>query len=278
MGKADTIIEKLYLHLEDMAKDIIRQNLDLSVKENRDFLNNPDDVNHQKPKWHQFGIITHTKMVEKAFREELPVYLNKWGIRDMADMHLNEEIDGIKKRDLFIMTIILHDTGKFKVRTMKKKNGLATYSFKPHEKASGEIIRSVKPVLKKDFLLTEDQIEYIAKCAELHFELGLLRYTGKDSKTGFNREFIHSEVFKNTVLEFISKNPDFKWEIGLFFLADTLGKIDIRINDEHNNDEIERVKKEIEEKNLHAGIINGVLQLPVNLAAAEEYFRILSEV
>ncbi|MEQ8171852.1 MAG: HD domain-containing protein, partial [Candidatus Eremiobacterota bacterium] len=219
MGKADIIIEKLHLYLEEMAKDIIRQNLDLSIKENQDFLNNPDDVNHQKPEWHQFGIITHTKMVEKAFREELPVYLNRWGIRDITERHLNEEIDGIKKRDLFIMTIILHDTGKFKVRTMKKKNGLIKYSFKPHEKASGEIIRSVKHILKKDFCLTEGQIEYIARCAELHFELGLLRYTGKASKTGFNREFIYSEVFKNTVLEFISKNPDFKWEIGLFFLA-----------------------------------------------------------
>ncbi len=278
MRKTDTIIEKLYLYLEETAKDIIRQNLDLSIKENLDFLNNPDDVNHQKPKWHQFGIITHTKMVEKAFREEVPLYLTRWGIKDMADIHLDEEIDGIKKRDLFIMTIILHDTGKFKVRTMKKKNGFITYSFKPHEKASGEIIRSVKHILNKNFLLTERQIEYIARCAELHFELGLLRYTGKDSKTGFNREFIHSEVFRNTALEFILKNPDFKWEIGLFFLADTLGKIDIRINNEDNTDEIEKVKKEIEEKNLYAGIINGVLQLPVNLAAAEEYFKILSEV
>jgi hypothetical protein len=275
MGKADTIIDKLYLHLEEMAKDIIRQNLDLSIKENRDFLNNPDDVNHQKPEWHQFGIITHTKMVEKAFREEVPLYLKKWGIKDMADMHLNEEIDGIKKRDLFIMTIILHDTGKFKVRTMRKKNDLIIYSFKPHEKASGEIIRSLKNTLVKDFYLTEGQIEYIARCAELHFELGLLRYTGKDSKTGFTREFIHGDVFKKTVLEFISSNPDFKWEIGLFFLSDTLGKMDIRINDENNMDEIERAKKEIEEKKVYAGIINGVLQLPVNLAATEEYFRTL---
>ncbi len=274
MKKADIIIEKLHLYLEEMAKDIIRQNLDLSIKENQDFLNNPDDVNHQKPEWHQFGIITHTKMVEKAFREELPVYLNRWGIRDIIERHLNEEIDSIKKRDLFIMTIILHDTGKFKVRTMKKKNGLIKYSFKPHEKASGEIIRSVKHILKKNFFLTEGHIEYIARCAELHFELGLLRYTGKDSKTGFNREFIDSEVFKNTVLECISKNPDFKWEIGLFFLADTLGKIDIRINDENNSDEIEIAKKEIERKKLYAGIINGVLQLPVNLAAAEEYFKL----
>ncbi|MEQ8187420.1 MAG: hypothetical protein ABRQ39_05555 [Candidatus Eremiobacterota bacterium] len=275
MEKPDIVIEKLYLHLENMARNIIRENLDLSIKENRDFLNNPDDVNHQKPKWHQFGIITHTKMVEKAFREELPVYLKKWGIKDRADMHLDEKIEGIKKKDLFIMTIVLHDTGKFKVRTMNKKNG--TYSFKPHEKASGEIIRSLKNTLMKDFFLTEHQIEYIARCAELHFELGLLRYTGKDSKTGFNREFIKSDTFKNTVMEFISKNPDFKWEIGLFFLADTLGKIDIRINDENNIEEIEKAKKEINEKKAYTGIINGILQLPVNLAATEEYFRILLE-
>lgn len=277
MGKPDIIIEKLYLHLEDMAKDIIRQNLDLSIKENRDFLNNPDDVNHQKPEWHQFGIITHTKMVKKAFREEVPFYLKKWGIKDMAERYLDEEIDGIKKKDLFIMAIILHDTGKFKVRTMNKKKGLIKYSFKPHEKASGEIIRTLKNTLMKDFFLTEPQIEYIARCAELHFELGLLRYKGKDSKTGFNREFIKSEVFKNTVLEFISKNPDFKWEIGLFFLSDTLGKMDIKINDENNIDEIERAKREIEEKKAYTGIINGILQLPVNLTAAEEYFRILSD-
>ncbi len=271
------ITDRLKDELEEVAKKLILENLDITVEKNRDFFNNPDGMEHHNPWWHQWGIITHTEMVHRTFIEEVPLYIEKWGEMEKIRGHLNKEIDKTPRRNLFIFSIYFHDAGKFKTRKLYiNAEGVMYCGFKNHEKASGEIIRDkyLSSKLKKDFFLTDNQIEYIAKSAELHYELGILRDKSKKTDMGYTREFIKSLLFHNSVGEIIKKNPDFKWEIGLFYLADTLGKTDLRLCDENNPEEINKIKKEIKRRNLPEDLIKGILQLPTGIEVVKNFFEI----
>jgi len=271
------ITDKLKKKLEKIAKKIISENLDMTVEENRDFFNNPDGMEHHNPWWHQWGIITHTEMVHRSFIEEVPLYLEKWGILEKIKEHLNKDLDKTPRRNLFVFSIYFHDAGKFKTRKLYiNSEGIMYCGFKSHEKASGEIIRDkyLSNKLKEDFLLTGNQIEYIAKCAELHYELGILRDKSKKTVMGYTKEFIESSLFSNSAEEIIKKNSDFKWEIGLFYLADTLGKTDLRLCDENDREEINNVKKKIKRRDLPEDLIKGVIQLPTGIEVVKKYFEI----
>lgn len=237
--EAKAIIEKLWEKLPDIARDLISKSQDLSNPRNKNYADNPDDPLEHEPKWHQWGVITHTKMFEKFYREEIPEYLRQWGLQDIVGAKMSEQIDGMSKADLLNIAVPLHDLGKFTERKLKPdEKGEVSVSFKKHEAASGRIIRTPEftDMMKKEFGLTDAQIEYIATCAERHYELGIVRDEAKQSELGYTFAFAQSDIFKNRAKEIISKYPGFEYEVGLLFIADSLAKSEIRIQAETDAD------------------------------------------
>ncbi len=271
--KIEEIIESFYKRFPIIAKDLIKKNQDLSDEKNKKFLDNPDDPSQHEPRWHQWGIITHTKMFEKAYNEETLKYLEQWGIYNEVQNQMSEEIDSVSKDQLLRIAILFHDLGKFTTRKIKEK----LFSFKEHEIASGEIIRSSEfsAMLKQEYNLTDAQIEYIAQCAELHYVFGVIRDQAKKSN-GYNFAFIQSDEFKEQIKQILTQYPNFQLEIGLLFLADTLGKTDIRIegkDDEEIESQEAAINKILEVKGLDPNFINGIKQLPVTCAIMEIYLK-----
>ncbi|MCX7616264.1 MAG: hypothetical protein N2Z68_02640 [Patescibacteria group bacterium] len=277
------IIASLWEKLPTIAKDLIQKSQDLSDEHNKNFFGNPDDLLEHNPKWHQWGVITHTKMFEKFYREEVPQYLEQWGMSDRAQQQMSEQIDGISKDQLLNIAILLHDLGKFTERKLKREeDGSLSASFKKHEAASGRIIRTPEfsGMLKQEYGLTDAQIEYIACCAELHYELGIVRNEAKKSDLGYTLAFTRSDEFQNRVRQIMAQYPDFQLEIGILFLADSLAKTDIRIEgdtDEQIESQGVSVQEVLKERGLNPKLIKAVKQLPVNIAIAEAYLRIWAE-
>ncbi len=83
------IIDALWSRLLDIAKDLIGKTQDLSQERNRRFFEHPDDPQEHAPEWHQWGILTHTKMFEKFYKEELLGYLIQWNVHEYVDRHLS---------------------------------------------------------------------------------------------------------------------------------------------------------------------------------------------
>lgn len=258
--------------------------------------------------WHQFGIIDHSIItVEwlKSIIEKYPVLLklhNKEIVKNINN-HFQEKIGDKTKKDLFILSGYLHDIGKFATRKIEinkdgsvkhKKNGELKFSFKDHEKKSGEILEKNQNIRNDlmDMGLTEDQIDYLAQCSKLHFELGILRNVAKtwqsenSRQKGFCPEFVNSPEFYDGALDIISKHPKYTTEIGIFYLADTLSKhrlenkdpdiieqyLEKLIKEEKLQEYQQRVLKPVGINN--DNILEGIKQIPINIAAARKYFDI----
>ena len=71
------IIVSFWDKLPAIAKDLIQKSQDLSDERNRNFFENPDDFLEHEPNWHRWGVITHSKMFEKFYREEILQYLDQ---------------------------------------------------------------------------------------------------------------------------------------------------------------------------------------------------------
>ncbi len=276
---SEEIIDSIETNFQKIAKDIISDNLDLSNKQNRSFFDNPDDPNEHKPKWHQWGIITHTEKVEEFYQKEVPQYLELWGIKEKVISHMAERIDDKTKDELFKIAIMLHDLGKFITRKAKKANDItAGFTFNEHEKASGEIIRNTKlnPKLKETYGLSDVQIEYIAHCAELHYTLGKIREQEKESSNGYTMDFAHSAFFHQKAKEMINEYKEYALEVGLFFLADSLGKAEIHINisnDKDSESQDNAIKQTLLDRGLNLKLFKSVKEIPISVAVAENYLK-----
>src|SRR3989344_3823308 len=281
--KSQEIIKSLWEKFPEIAKGLIKQKQDLSDKRNQSFLENPDSPLEHEPRWHQWGIITHTKMFESFYRQEIPKYLESWGLSDRVAEQMSSEIDGMKKDQLLNISIPLHDLGKFTDRRfVKKPDGSLGPTFAGHEATSGKIVRTPEfsGMLKGEYGLTDKQIEYVARCAELHYVLASIRDGAKMSPGGFTLEFAQSDKIRGQAESLMAEYDDFKLEIGLLYLADSLAKTDIRI-DAKNDQEIKAATPSIEEtlksRNLNPNLINAVKQLPVNIAAVKTYLTMWAE-
>ncbi len=275
----EEIIISITNRLPSIAKSIVSQSQDLTEEKNRFFFDNPDDPKEHMPKWHQWGIITHTKMSEKSYREEVPKYLNQWGILNKVKLETSEKIDNISKDQLLRIAILFHDLGKFSKRKLKyKENTPVSFSYKNHEIASGKIIRDVKfsEMLKQEYSLTNAQIEYVARCAELHSELDLIRSKDKKSDTGYNFTFVNSDLFNKYVEQFCLQHPSYQMEIGLIFFVDSLSKTEIRIEartDQEVETKNQSIKRLLQKRGLNSELIEAVKQLPISFSVAEKYLR-----
>lgn len=237
MKSHDEIIESITRELPRLASDLIRKYQDMSYPANQAFAANPDDPAQHETHWHDFGIITHSKKFLEALQTVVPKYLAEWGLKDRADKVLDEKIDGLAKWQLLQITAMVHDIGKFTART--------PHGFRDHEMHSGKLLRNDL----YDFLvrqgLTPRQIEYVATCAERHFELGKVR---RKFRRRYTRELVESDDFKATVRDIVASYPEVALEIGLIFIADSLGKT-----------------------------AKPNAQLPINIAAARSYLQTWAE-
>ena len=195
-----------------------------------------------------------------------------------VDTALSEEVDGVPKRQLLQAVSLLHDVGKFTARkiTRDPTTGAVSTSFEDHEVHSGEIVRGeLSPVLT-DWGLSPHQIDYIATCTELHFELGKVRRVSK-AVGGYTMAFIDTPEFRATAQEIIDTHPDYALEIGLQFIADSLSKTEVvpRSGVGSTDQEIEQerpwVSAELERKHLDPRLVNQAMQQPINLKVTKAY-------
>ena len=266
------IVASLLEKLPALGKDIIASSLDLSIPENQRFFEQPDAVEEHSPKWHQWGIVSHSKMFGKMYQEQIPKYLEQFGAAEFVDQTLSEDIDGRSRRELISIGGALHDLGKFSRRKIRKeKDGTTSYTFKEHEYESGKLIRSeaVSQILKTEYGLSDAQVEYVARCAELHFELGSVRAEAFHSPLGLTEEYAHSQMYRDRIAKIKEQFSGFETEIGVLFLADTLSKTEFL--------QVEGAEEIIKQKGLNPDLMITVKQLPTTTLMVETYFKVLEE-
>lgn len=276
----------LFSRLPEFASSMMAKHVDASNPRNTAYIDNPDSPAEHSPNWHQWGVITHTKMFGLAHDKDVNRLLQKWGLKRQVDQHLSQEIDGQPKRDLLRAAVALHDLGKFTHRTFEdESDGTYKATFTDHEAKSGELIREPGFVdgLKRDYNLTDNQIEYIAKAAELHFQLGILRSKAKQLGN-YNMEFPRSPEFPALAREQMQQHPDMALEMGLLFMGDSMAKTNIRIS-ANSDEEIEDQHGDIEQMiaqrlaalpdthKFNPKLIRAVKQLPVNLEVGRRYLE-----
>ncbi|MBO7491670.1 MAG: hypothetical protein J6T59_04440 [Bacteroidales bacterium] len=269
------VMEEAFEFLKNNASKFIKD-----TPENQSFIANPDAPAEHKPKWHQFGIITHTRKFAYHYDHTLPQYLKEWGLCKKMNVYLDDEIDRISKNDLLRLSIPFHDLGKFTGRFIKMENGQPNAHFNGHEKLSEELIRGNRDV-RQFFVsqgLTDLQIDYIAQCAGLHYELGKIRDIPKKRGEKFTIAFIQSQECKDYCLTSMKEHPGFKVEMGILYICDSLAKTDIIIEAESDEEiaaKSDEVAKMVSEKGLHPKLSNAIMQLPVNIAFAHRYLSLI---
>jgi len=278
---------QLFSRLPEIARTAMAAHVDANDERNRGFLDNPDSPAEHAPKWHQWGVVTHTKMFGVAHEKEVVKHLQQWGVKDAVDQHFAQEIDGEPKRDLIKAGIALHDLGKFTHRIYEPQaDGSFKTGFANHEVRSGELIREpgFADTLKRDYSMTDNQVEYIAKCAELHFELGILRNKAKEAG-GWSMAYVQSPHFEKAARDLMQQHPGFEAEMGLLYMGDSMAKTNIRIK-ANSDEEIEAQRDDVQQTvdrklaALPAGhkfdprLIKAAMQLPVNMAAGKRYMQL----
>ncbi len=213
----DSILSSINEQLPALSRGVIERYLDTNKPENRAFSQCPDDRNQHQTQWHQWGIITHTRVFLGVFDRDVPRYLRAWRVWDAVDRALSCHVDGLTRWQLLHISILLHDIGKFGTRTQ----GARGFHFAGHESLSGRLIR--EDVGLDQFGLTGPQIAYVARTAEDHFLLGLLRKRARHQGT-FSLEYTESQPFIEDVYRLKAEHPDDFIEVGVLFLGDSLAK------------------------------------------------------
>lgn len=209
----EQIANELSKRLEVMGNHLSFKHLDLQNEKDIDFILNPDSSKNHARMWHQWGVVTHTRMVEKAYRERAIEYKKIKGGEKIEQLLL-KKIDGKEKSELIKIALTLHDLGKFTNRT-QGKDGI--FYFNNHELASRDIIQSSYfDMLENEYFLSKSQRDYIARIAETHYVFQNMREIAKQ-KSSYNMAFLQSEDFKNICKELKEKYPDVSLEIGVSF-------------------------------------------------------------
>lgn len=220
------VVKSIDAALPDLARGVIERYLDLQEPANRRFLSQPDAREEHQTNWHQWGIITHTRVFLHHFDTTVPNYLRAWGVWDDVNNVMMQKVDGVRKRELLKIAILLHDIGKFGAR----RRGKYRFHFSGHEELSGAIVR--RELDLGQYGLTPDQIDYIALTAQDHFVLGLVRREARNLGE-YDERFIKSAGFAEIVRSIMLSHPHDYVEIGILFLGDSLAKMDPEEDREH---------------------------------------------
>jgi HD domain len=271
------IVERLHAALPGIARDLITAHQDMSDPANVSFAAHPDSPREHAPRWHQHGILTHSDRFHDALRTAVPGYLRRWGLAGPAAAALSNEVDGVPKGQLLQIAALLHDVGKFSARTVKRRAPAAppSASFEDHEAHSGRIIRGELRPLLTGWKLRDAHREYLARCAELHFELGKVRRASK-SDGGYTMAFARSPAFATAIAPILRGNPGYALEIGVQFIADSLSKTTVAATSETDEEiaaERPALERSLIEQGLDPRLVDQALQQPVNLKVAEGYLR-----
>ncbi len=266
-------IEDLNQNLPALSRQIIRQNLDMSEELNQFFYKYPNSPDAHFPKWHQWGIITHTRVFHNRYHTEVPELLSAWSLRKPINRYLSTQIDNIPKKQLLELSIVLHDIGKFSSRQTTCENTLK-FSFKDHEYYSAQLIQNMSPILSRQYGLTTKQVNYISDCAGLHYKLGNIRADLKKSNHGFNLSTVNSPVIDSYLDNIYVQYPDYAVEIGILYLGDSLAKNNFRMSVRTDLDiELQRpvFTEKIVNAKLPPDLIDSVKQMPVNTLLSRIY-------
>lgn len=277
---SDKILVTLRDMLPDIAHDLVSSKQDMSDPLQRAFEAYPDNPAEHSPLWHQYGILTHSQEFQEIIKSLLPTLAKQWDIADEVESALSEKVQGISKRDLLQIASLLHDLGKFTSRTLERQeDGTLLAKFVGHEVDSGAIVRGgMKETLQK-LGMNEQQIEYIAQCAEHHFDLGKARQVAIDNG-GYTIEYAKSETFKGVASDIMNSTPELALEIGLMFIADSLSKTEVMATadtDEGINAQRPALEQEIQQKGLDPRLINQALQQPVNVEIGKQYLKLWAD-
>ncbi len=277
------ILQLLWIHFPEFAKGIILYYLGNGehTPEIESFYTNIDDPQEHAPQYHQWGILTHSKKFEEFFRTKVPNYLLTWHQEHILTDLQNETIDGRSKHDLMQISIPLHDFGKFAVRRTWHQPDGTFHSFNRHEASSGAIIRGelFQKWLQEKLGLTPHQIEYIAQCAELHYELGIVRNLSKQFDGGYGFPFLKTDLCTQEVQTLAQKyqGTGMAREVGLLFLADSLAKTDIILpantDSELQSFSKDQIKQQIKRAGVNPHLLETIRYRPVNVALAKKYFE-----
>ena len=272
----DQILVTLRNMLPDIARGLIASRQDMSDPQQQAFKTDPDNPAEHSPLWHQYGILTHSKEFQTIIKSDLSILSAQWNISNEVKAALSKEIQGVSKADLLQIASLLHDLGKFTTRTFERQeDGTLLAKFVGHETDSGAIVRTeLEDVLQK-LGMHEQQIEYIARCTEHHFDLGKARQVAIDNG-GYTMTFARSETFKKVAQDMIKANPELALEVGLMFIADSLSKtrvMAIADTDEGIDAQRSALEQEIKQKGLDSRLINQALQQPVNVEIGRQYLQ-----
>jgi HD domain-containing protein len=270
------IVETLRDILPNMAKSLVASTHDIADPLEQGFITNPDSPAEHSPRWHQHGILTHSEMFRAFIIDKAPAIMKEWGISNKVDAVLSEEVEGVSKSDLLQIASLVHDLGKFTARTFElKEDGTYDARFVGHEAHSGTIIRTEFKDTLIQLNLKESHIEYIAECAEHHFDLGKARQVAIDT-VGYTLAFAKSDSFKEVARDIIASCPERALEIGLMFLADSFSKTEVAAvadTDDQIESQRKQLEHEVKDKNLNTRLINQAMQQPVNLEIGKQYLQ-----
>ncbi|MFZ1250728.1 MAG: HD domain-containing protein [Candidatus Microsaccharimonas sp.] len=284
MTKETFDVKKVLITLQnmlvDIARDLIVSSHDMSDPLQQGLKADPDSPAEHSPSWHQYGILTHSENFQKILAFEIPKLMEEWNIPHEVTSVLSDKIEGVSKGDLLQIASLLHDLGKFTSRTFEyQEDGAPLARFVGHEADSGSIIRvTLNDTLKKVGLHNE-QIEYIAVCAEHHFDLGNAREVAKDSG-GYTIAYAKSTLFEEAALAIMNRYPNIALEIGLMFIADSLSKTEVAAvadTDDGITTQKGALQEVIKHKGLDPRLINQALQQPVNIEIGKQYLQLLSQ-
>lgn len=268
------MIENISQTLLDNLQQLVLP-LIIDVEENKSFKQSPDDPSEHQPTWHQFGIITHTRKFADVYQTEAQQYFKEWGIDKNIDKYLSEQLDGKSKKELLSISIPLHDLGKF-ARGFVMKKGKLKPDYRGHEAISERLIMQderIRGALEEQGL-TDVQLQYIARCAGLHYELAKVRDTARKLDMGYTIAFANSDRLLAACNEIARKFSDFQLELGILFLCDSLAKTDIKIIAENDSDieaQIPHIESILQKRNLNPALLAAVKQIPVNIAIVRQY-------
>jgi len=276
MLSAKEITVKIVLELEKIGAEVINK-YRLSQRHSQEtgvdsyphdekFWTEPNSTDTIRKKYHYWGIVSHSIMA-MLFLWETKEMVAGWGHMEKVKVRLKERVDNNTKTDLLRLALVLHDVGKFAVRYLQWRDGELIYRFQGHEKASGEVIRTDLRARLREWGLTEDEVEYVARLAEKHYELARVR---EDYEGQYDWDYVQSASATAKLGELRDEHLDIDIEIGLMFLADSLAKT-----------KYHAVTPEAAQEIISSGIVDppehvaAVMTVPVNVDLAKKYFSLI---
>jgi len=260
--KINKIAYKLELELPEIIKKIV---LKYGISP---YLDNPNFLEERNNMWHQFGLLTHTKMVRRVFLSELNPLLKKWGLYENIEKILSERVDSVPKKSLLEISFPLHDLGKIICFYNKKEN-------RNHALLSQKLLS--EKILKEkltSFGLSKEHVDYIGKCIQTHSLLSQEIREKIQENDYFNLSSIPKTELDYICEDLANKNQEIKVETGVFFLCDSLAKTDVRVSKDYKGEVSEHyIEQVLKERGLPDYLKEGVIQLPENIKLAETYLK-----